>query len=97
MRIATDVEEAGNHVHRLIPQEVAAFLRRHGFGRVRWRRTLMYYQHEPSAWFRWFEGAASFTLFRIGFWALNLLVGHWGNKLALGATRRAAANGAARA
>ena len=86
---AKEVEEAGNWVHRLAPREVAAWLRQEGFGRVAWRRTLMYYPHEPFAWFRWFDRASAFLLFRLGFWVLNLVAGRWGNKLALAATRSA--------
>lgn len=85
--LAEEVEEAGNRVHRLAAPEVAASLRDAGFPRVAWRRTLMYYPHEPYRWFRWFDAVPSFELFRAGFWGVNLLLGRWGNKLALAATR----------
>jgi len=81
--IAEDVEEAGNYVYRLVPDKVAACLRQAGFGRVVWRRTLMYYPHEPFPWFRWFDRAPLFWLFRAVFGWANLLLGQWGNKLAL--------------
>jgi SAM-dependent methyltransferase len=85
--VAVEVEEAGNRVRRLVARDVAASLRAAGFPRVTWRRTLMYYPHEPFKWFRWFDPLPCFGLFRAGFWSVNLLFGRWGNKLALGATR----------
>ncbi len=85
--LAEEVEEAGNQVRRLVPRDVAAELRAAGFSRVVWRRTLMYYPHEPYRWFRWFDPPLSFGLFHAGFWGVNLLFGRWGNKLVLGATR----------
>ncbi len=85
--IAEEVEEAGNYVHRLVPHELAICLRQKGFGHVVWRRTLMYYPHQPFAWFRWFDRPPLFLLFRAKFWGVNLVLGRWGNKLALGATR----------
>jgi SAM-dependent methyltransferase len=84
---AEDVEAAGNRVRRLRPADVAASLHGAGFPRVVWRRTLMYYPHEPFAWFRWLDPPPCFALFRAAFWGVNLLCGRWGNKLALGATR----------
>ena len=85
--LAEEVEEAGNHVHRLRASEVEACLRAAGFTDVAWRRTLMYYPHEPFRWFRWFDSPPSFALARAGFRGLNLVLGPLGNKLALGATR----------
>jgi len=49
---------------------------------------LMYYPHEPFAWFRWFEWPPLFQLFRAGFWGVNLVLGRWGNKLALAGLRK---------
>ena len=86
---AEEVEEAGNRVQRLVAKNVAACLRDAGFPRVAWQRTLMYYPHEPYGWFRWFDASPSFGLFRAGFWGMNLVMGRWGNKLALAATRHA--------
>ena len=85
--IAREVEEAGNSVRRLSPGEIASGLRELGFDRVVWRRTVMYYAHEPGAWFRWFDRTPLFLLFRAAFWSVNLALGRWGNKLALAATR----------
>jgi SAM-dependent methyltransferase len=85
--VAVDVEEAGNEVQRLVPDQIAATLRTQGYGDVRWKRTLMYYPHRPSEWFRWFDHALLFVPFTVLFAVVDLGVGRWGNKLALGATR----------
>lgn len=82
-----EVEEAGNYVHRFRAVDLAQRLEAEGFGRIRWRRTLMYYPHEPYAWFRWLDAPWLFALFRAGYTALNILAGRWGNKLALAAIR----------
>jgi 2-polyprenyl-3-methyl-5-hydroxy-6-metoxy-1,4-benzoquinol methylase len=87
--IAVEVEDAGNEVRRLEPDQVAAILRENGFDRVQSRRTLMYYPHEPYRWFAWFDHPALFGLFRALFGGANLLLGRWGNKLALAAIRAA--------
>jgi SAM-dependent methyltransferase len=85
--LAEEVEEAGNYVYRLDPGEVVTCLQQQGFSRAAWRRTLMYYPHEPFAWFRWFDRAPLFWLFRTGFWGVNAVLGRWGNKLALAGRR----------
>ncbi|HJY79629.1 MAG TPA: class I SAM-dependent methyltransferase [Candidatus Binatia bacterium] len=85
--IAEEIEEAGNYVRRLVPQEVEHCLHQAGFGRVVWQRTLMYYPHEPFSWFKWFDHAPLFWLFRALFGGANLLLGQWGNKLALAGVR----------
>jgi SAM-dependent methyltransferase len=84
---AVDIEAAGNEVKRIVPREVAAALRKAGYRNVRWRRTLMYYPHQPFGWFRWFDSAPAFAAFRAAFWYTNLACGRWGNKLALVARR----------
>jgi 2-polyprenyl-3-methyl-5-hydroxy-6-metoxy-1,4-benzoquinol methylase len=90
--LAEEIEEAGNRVHRLAARDVSDRLREAGFTQVAWRRTLMYYPHEPFAWFRWFDPPPCFGIFRTAFWMTNLALGHWGNKLALGASRNGAAH-----
>jgi SAM-dependent methyltransferase len=85
--LAEEVEEAGNYVRRLVPRDIERCLHQVGFGRVNWRRTLMYYPHEPFAWFHWFDRTPLFLLFRAAFGGANLLLGQWGNKLALAGVR----------
>jgi SAM-dependent methyltransferase len=86
LKIAEDVEDAGNQVKRLDPLAVAGILKEHGFKDVRWQRTLMYYPHEPGHVFRWFNNAVAFVTFRALFTSANLVLGRLGNKLALAAT-----------
>ena len=81
------MEEAGNPVKRLDPEAVTTILRKEGLERIVFRRTLMYYPHEPYRWFAWFDKPLFFFLFRIAFTSINLAFGRWGNKLSLGATR----------
>ncbi len=85
--IAVEVEEAGNQVKRLVPKDVAATLREQGYGNVRWRGTLMFYPRQPGRLFRWFDQSAAFLSYRIFFVATNLVLGRFGNKLALAALR----------
>jgi ubiquinone/menaquinone biosynthesis C-methylase UbiE len=87
LRLAVDVEDAGNEVKRLVPSEVAAYLRSRGFELVRWRRTLMYYPHVPNGWFRALSTAWAFWAVRATFHGANIVAGRWGNKLAVGALR----------
>jgi SAM-dependent methyltransferase len=85
--VAQDVEDAGNEVKRLVAGTIAKTLRAQGYPYVRWKRTLMYYPHRPSGWFRWFDNTVLFALFALFFALMNLAIGRWGNKLALGARR----------
>lgn len=87
--IAVDVEDAGNEVKRMVPARTAAILRSHGYHELRWERTLMYYPHHPSRWFRRLDHPLLFEPCRFLFRAVNLGFGRWGNKLALSATSRA--------
>lgn len=85
--MAEDVEEAGNRVRRVNPEQAARILRDCGFGGVRWRRRLMYYPHRPWEWLRWFDNPISFAAFRAAYSGGNLALGRWGNKLSLTARR----------
>jgi ubiquinone/menaquinone biosynthesis C-methylase UbiE len=88
LRVAKKTEEAGNEVKRLVAKQVAATLREEGFCRASWRRTLMYYPHEPSGWLRRFDSNPLFAAFRVSFSCANHAFGRWGNKLALASRRR---------
>jgi ubiquinone/menaquinone biosynthesis C-methylase UbiE len=85
--IAEDIEEAGNQVKRLEPAVVAEILRDCGFDNIGWRRTLMYYPHRPGRWFRLLGKPPVFLASRGFFEVTNLVLGRWGNKLALSAVR----------
>lgn len=85
--VAVKVEDAGNEVKRLAAYDVAAILHSAGYQNVCWRRTLMYYPHQPLGWFRWFDKPTAFGVFRVAFLCVNLVFGRFGNKLAIAATR----------
>jgi SAM-dependent methyltransferase len=85
--LAEDVEDAGKEVKRLDAKGVERFLRDRGFSQVKWCRTLMYYQHRPFGWFKWFEHEPLFQLFRFSFELSNTAIGKLGNKLTLVALR----------
>ena len=85
--IAVDIEEAGNQVKRLDPVVVQQILRDSGLRKVRWRRNLMYYPHQPGRWFRLLGVPPALIAARWLFEASNLLFGRWGNKLSLAGFR----------
>ena len=64
--LSEEIEEAGNRVHRLAAGDVSTSCARPGSRRSAWRRTLMYYPHEPFGWFRWFDPPPCFGMFRAG-------------------------------
>jgi 2-polyprenyl-3-methyl-5-hydroxy-6-metoxy-1,4-benzoquinol methylase len=85
--LSVDVEDAGNVVKRLSPSEVSTILRGCGFNMVMWRRTLMYYPHQPNRWFKILDYPLAFPLAKAAFQIANLAIGRWGNKLSLAAVR----------
>jgi glycosyltransferase involved in cell wall biosynthesis/SAM-dependent methyltransferase len=74
-------EEAGNFVFRLDPGRLARVFREAGAERWTMRRDLVYYQPWTFGLYRWLSREPVFSLFRIGFRAINLLIGRWGNSL----------------
>ena len=90
-RIALDVEESGNRVQRLAPEEVASALRAHGLDVVRSERYGMYYRHEPGRVVRLLSRPRLLAPAQLGFRAANVAVGGIGNKLTVQAVRRGAA------
>lgn len=78
--VATDLEEAGNLVARLRPQQIREELRQAGF-RVHESRYLMYYRHEPGKPMAIFSHRVLFPLFQAGMATANLALGGMGNKL----------------
>jgi ubiquinone/menaquinone biosynthesis C-methylase UbiE len=85
--IARRIEEAGNEVKRLQPLVLERILRDCGLKTIRWRRTLMYYPHQPGKWFRLLGTPPISKGARYLFDTSNLIFGKWGNKLALAALR----------
>lgn len=74
-------EDAGNFVFRLDPGRLARVFREAGAERWAMRRDLVYYQPWTFGIYRWLGREPLFLLFRIGFRAMNLLIGRRGNSL----------------
>ena len=85
--ISYDVEDAGNRVERIDPEELAAALRGDGFSVVRIERYAMYYRHEPGAVFRVLSTEPFFTAVRMSLGVFNRVAGSVGNKSTLQAVR----------
>ncbi|HVS84911.1 MAG TPA: glycosyltransferase [Gaiellaceae bacterium] len=81
------VEEAGNRVERLLPDEVSGVLTRDGFDVAASRRYAMVYRHEAGAPMRLLSLPGAYTVARGGFRLANALLGRVGNKLAVQAVR----------
>jgi SAM-dependent methyltransferase/uncharacterized protein YbaR (Trm112 family) len=88
--VALEREDAGNRVARLQPDEVARQLAAAGFD-ARAQRYLMYYKHEPGAAMRLASRPVFRDVYRGGVTAADRILGRWGNKLQVTATRRRAA------
>ena len=85
--ISYDVEDAGNRVERIDPDELAAALRADGFDVVRLERYAMYYRHEPGAVFRVLSREPFFTATRMSLGGFNRVAGSAGNKSTIQAVR----------
>jgi len=85
--LSQEREEAGNRVARMSEAEIARFLHSRGFAVTSSARYAMYYKHKPGRFIRLlsmpgvFEAAKGTVLFG------NLLLGRWGNRLGITATR----------
>ena len=69
--ISYDVEDAGNRVERIDPEELAAALRADGFSVVQLERYAMYYRHEPGAVLRVLSTEPFFTAVRMSLGLFN--------------------------
>lgn len=85
--VAQEIEDAGNRVERLTPDRVEAVLRRSGFSSVKSQRYLMYYRHEPGAVMRFLSNPVVSDVAYWGWRAGNVVVGRFGNKMSVQATR----------
>ncbi|MBN2089124.1 class I SAM-dependent methyltransferase [candidate division KSB1 bacterium] len=86
--LAGDFEEAGNFVYRFHPRQLRRLFNSIGLAQPKFKRYGMWYPHQPTKWFRWFDNALLFTLFKAFFHTVNFLVGRWGNKIAVCAWRK---------
>jgi glycosyltransferase involved in cell wall biosynthesis/SAM-dependent methyltransferase len=85
--LALETEAAGNRVARMEPAEVAAFLETRGYAVLRAERYAMYYPHRPGAVFSLLSRPLVYPVVRIGWRAVNALVGRFGNKMVVVAER----------
>lgn len=93
LRLALEIEEAGNRVGRMDPVRTSEFLEAHGYTVLRSERYAMYYPHHPGPVFRLLSRPIIFPAVRLGWRAANALVGRWGNKMVVVAERRSDAVG----
>jgi uncharacterized protein YbaR (Trm112 family)/SAM-dependent methyltransferase len=84
---ALEREDAGNPVRRLTLAELVAALGSNGFRTVESHRYAMYYRHEPGRVMHALSSRRLFPFARLGFRALNRLIGTAGNKLTVQAVR----------
>jgi SAM-dependent methyltransferase/uncharacterized protein YbaR (Trm112 family) len=85
--LASETEEAGNHVARLRQAEIIRFLHEHGFGVKSSVRYAMYYKHKPGRLLRLLSKPGMLTATQAAVIFGNLLIGRWGNRLAITAER----------
>ncbi len=86
--IADEVEDAGNRVERLVPQEASSALSAMGFRVLRSQRYAMYYPHEPGAGFRKLSRPTVFPVVKFVWRLVNAIMGSIaGNKLSIVALR----------
>jgi SAM-dependent methyltransferase len=85
--ISYDVEDAGNRVERIDPEEFASALRADGFSVVQIERYAMYYRHEPGAVSRLLSTEPFFAAALTLLGGFNRAVGSVGNKSTIQAVR----------
>ncbi len=88
LRLIPAREEAGNLVVRFDSVSLQARLARLGFPLGESARYLVKYGHPPARWWRLFDHPVAFTLARLLFLLFGVrLLGRFGNKLSVAATR----------
>lgn len=87
--VSQAVEDSGNRVARLRPDDVALILADSGFPEVEARRYLIYYRHEPGAIMRLASRPVAKQAYRAAVSLADAAVGRWGNKLQVTARRAA--------
>jgi SAM-dependent methyltransferase len=87
LKLATDSEEAGNHVERLRPDEVRAWLETGGFVVTRAGRYGMFYRHSPGWAMRMFSTPGLALASMAAYEPAIALSGRFGNKLTVQAVR----------
>jgi SAM-dependent methyltransferase/uncharacterized protein YbaR (Trm112 family) len=87
LRLADEVEEAGNPVRRLTLEEIRAELTARGFRTIHPHRYAMYYRHWPGRAMRVLSAPVLLPLAKASLNLLNRVAGRYGNKLAVQALR----------
>jgi len=85
--VAQEIEDAGNRVERLTPERVESVLHQAGFSSFKSQRYLMYYRHEPGVVMKFLSTPVISDAAYWGWRAGNALVGRFGNKMSVQATR----------
>lgn len=85
--LAFSVEEAGNRVQRLRPDDVTTALREEGFEVTVAQRYGMYYKHEPGRVIAALSRGGLFSVTKLGVRAFNAVAGGLGNRLVVQAVR----------
>jgi ubiquinone/menaquinone biosynthesis C-methylase UbiE len=88
---AYEVEDAGNRVHRLDPDEIADLLEQNGFSIVRNERYGLYYRHIPGRVSKLLSTKPLMPAAKLAVRAFNTVGGSIGNKSTVQAVRRDAA------
>lgn len=81
--MAVDYEDVGNYVYRFKIRKLEGLLKNLGFDKTLFKRYGMWYSHCPPRWFKIFNWAIPFVLFKFFFHLSNALFGRFGNKIAV--------------
>lgn len=87
MGVSEAVEESGNRVYRFSEQEFRQLCVQAGLKRPKMTRYVMFYRQEPFRIFQLFENTLSFAGFIAFYRIANLILGRFGNKIAMVAER----------
>ena len=87
LRLAQEIEDAGNRVERLQPETVAAVLAEQGLQPKVAARYAMYYKHRPGPVMRALSLPVLHQFAWLGWRTANALIGRYGNKMTVQSTR----------
>ena len=87
LKIARQFEEAGNRVERFRISDLTQPLSRHGFEIVAAKRYAMYYRHKPGPISAALSRQPLLVITQAVFYGLNIVLGRFGNKVAVQARR----------
>lgn len=87
LRLAEDIEEAGNAVMRLKTTEIIRVLEPRHFHPIHSHRYVMYYRHWPGPVMRALSRPIAYPITVAGLTFVNRVLGRYGNKLVVQAVR----------